>query len=469
MSVFNGVLAVSFSEVEASLFEKMAELFRATMGQLLESLDEVVFEGRDRERYKVKEIDRNVVDTLFGAVEYRRRVYIDVTTGERVHGLDEALGMEKRARISPGLKEVAVLQAVDGPSYRGARDSLKTFYGHQVLSHESIRQCVLEVGKEIEREGKEERDNPQGTRKVGVLFIEADGVWVSRQHAGKKETRLVMGHEGWRPRQGGTGEYELVNETHCCVEEPGEDLWEEVSREFYSKYDLAETMVVINGDRAKWIRRGLKYFPKAVYQYDRFHLKREMRDCLRESPGAYRDVLEALKKNRPYEALGILQGVRLRDRNARRKLWDLVWDLKRDPEAMVDYRVRLKALGYETSGMRGMGSAESNVNRFSRRLKKQGRSWCDAGLRAVVYVMAKRFEGSLVKFTSRLSSNERIKELVGEGRLTTGAGQVAREIVTDASQVVRAHMPALKAGRNQSGGMSRFLRQVNNALPASIA
>jgi hypothetical protein len=469
VSGFNGMLAVSFSEVEASLFEKMAGLFRVAMGQLLESLDEVIFEGRDRERYKVKEIDGNVVDTLFGAVEYRRRVYIDVKTGERVYGLDEAMGMEKRARISPGLKEVAVLQAVEGPSYRGARDSLKTFYRHQVLSHESIRQCVLEVGKEIEREAKRERDNPQGARKVDCLFIEADGVWVSRQYAGKKETRLVMGHEGWRPRPGGTGEYELVNETHCCIDEPGGDLWEEASREFYSIYDLAETMVVINGDRAKWIRSGVKYFPKAIYQFDPFHLKRELRECLREVPGVYKDVLEALKENRSYEALGILRGVRLHDSNARRKLADLIRDLERDPEAMIDYRVRLKALGYDTSGMRGMGAAESNVNRYSRRLKKQGRSWCDAGLRAMMYAMSKRFEGTLTRFMARLGSSERVEEMLGEERLTAGAGQIVREIVTDASLAVSAHMPALDEGRNRSKGLSRFLHRLNNALPASIA
>ncbi|HHY37320.1 MAG TPA: hypothetical protein GX507_00045 [Clostridia bacterium] len=31
------------------------------------------------------------------------------------------MGLEKRSRISPGLKRAAVLLAVDGPSYRGAQ------------------------------------------------------------------------------------------------------------------------------------------------------------------------------------------------------------------------------------------------------------------------------------------------------------------------------------------------------------
>ncbi|HHY38330.1 MAG TPA: hypothetical protein GX507_05320, partial [Clostridia bacterium] len=74
--------------------------------------------------------------------------------------------------------------------------------------------------------------------------------------------------------------------------------------------------------------------------------------------------------------------------------------LEQNPEAMVDYRLRLEAMGYDTTGMRGMGAAESNVNKFSRRLKR-GRSWGN-GLSAMMYALGKRFEGVLDRFTQRL-------------------------------------------------------------------
>jgi hypothetical protein len=41
------------------------------------------------------------------------------------------------------------------------------------------------------------------------------------------------------------------------------------------------------------------------------------------------------------------------------------------PEAYTDYRVRLDKMGYDTTRMRGMGAAESNVDRFSNRPLKQ--------------------------------------------------------------------------------------------------
>ncbi|MEW6724627.1 MAG: UPF0236 family transposase-like protein, partial [Bacillota bacterium] len=42
-------------------------------------------------------------------------------------------------------------------------------------------------------------------------------------------------------------------------------FWEEASRKLYSIYGIDEkTWAVINGDRAGWIREGVKYFPRAI-------------------------------------------------------------------------------------------------------------------------------------------------------------------------------------------------------------
>ena len=463
MSGFNGMLGVSFFDIETCLFQKMTCLMTEMMGRLLESLDALLFEARDKDRYRVKETKEGRIDTLFGVIEFKRRVYEDKKTGERVYGLDEALGLEKRTRISPGLKRAAVLLAVDGPSYRGARDSLKTFYGHQMISHEGIRQCTLKVGGEIKRDIENQRDDPQGKRKVKVLFIEADGMWIPRQRSKKKEERFAISYEGWRKRRGAFGEYELVGRMHCYVDDPKEDFWEEVSRQICATYDLSSTIVVINGDRAKWIRLGVKYFPKALYQFDRFHLAKDIKACLREAPEACKAALKALEENRPEEVLDVLRGVRLKNREAAWSLAYLICDLEQNPEAMVDYRLRLKAMGYDTTGMRGMGAAESNVNKFSRRLKR-GRSWGN-GLSAMMYALGKRFEGVLDRFTQRL---EELENILDEKRLRTGAGHIVQEVLSDLSSIPRGHMPILDAGRNRSGGLSRSLRWLADALPSSL-
>ncbi|MEW6725245.1 MAG: UPF0236 family transposase-like protein, partial [Bacillota bacterium] len=57
-------------------------------------------------------------------------------------------------------------------------------------------------------------------------------------------------------------------------------------------------------------------------------------------------------------------------------------DLMTMPEACRDYRVRLQEMGISAEGMRGLGAAESNMDRFANRVKKRGQSWGRRGLQA---------------------------------------------------------------------------------------
>jgi hypothetical protein len=468
MADFNELIAVSFLGLETALFEALAKFFRDAMRLLLEELDEELFTKRDGQRYIVHEFKETCLETMLGPVRFRRRVYVDRQTGERVYGLDEALGLEQRARVSPGLRQVAVREAAEGVSYRGARDSIARMYGERMLSHETVRQLVLKAGKGIEDADRRLALEEAGERKVPVLFVEADGLFVSRQKLGKREERFAVAHEGWQRRSPGSGEYELVNKSyaHCGS---AEDIWEEASRTFFSRYDLSETIVVINGDRAKWIRQGTEYFPKSIYQIDRFHLVREIETKLRLAPAQTRkDVLAAVRRNQPQEALSLMRAVRLADPKAQRELDELRRDLERYPEAMMDYRARLAEMGYDTTGMRGMGSAESIVNEFARRLRKQGRSWSRKGLTAIIRVLIKCYEGTLEPFTQWLDD---IGERIDRELLSDGIGRIVSEVVAKATDVRgKTHrMPIRSAGRNASRGLSSLMNQLNWSPPFKLA
>ncbi len=82
------------------------------------------------------------------------------------------------------------------------------------------------------------------------------------------------------------------------------------------------------------------------------------------------------------------------------KIDDLLAAIREMPEAFRDYRVRLAEMGYDTRGMRGMGATESNVNKFSLRLKKRGQSWGPEGLKAMIHSMVKYFEDKLFSPTT---------------------------------------------------------------------
>src|SRR5699024_12656452 len=67
-------------------------------------------------------------------------------------------------------------------------------------------------------------------------------------------------------------------------------------------------------------------------------------------------------------------------------------------DAFRDYRDILnKDQRVDTTGMRPMGAAESNMNLFSRRLKKMGCSWSLEGLKRMLNALIYHLEGTLVK------------------------------------------------------------------------
>ncbi len=119
---------------------------------------------------------------------------------------------------------------------------------------------------------------------------------VSRQGKGKraKEEKILAVHEGWR-RNG--SQLELVNRRHCLHEGTG-DVWERFEEWLMQEYayDPCRELLVINGDAASWITACREYVGKrACFQLDRFHVARELRQCLSSHP-RWREVRKKLAK-----------------------------------------------------------------------------------------------------------------------------------------------------------------------------
>ena len=456
-------IGFSFRELELYLFQKLQEAFGQVLREVICELDEMILDIRDKERFKVKDTRNASVPTLFGDVPFRRRYYEDVETEGYVYLLDEVLGV-KAGQASPCLATAAAIQAVIGPSYRAACESLKQFYGYQIISHETIRQLIVRMGKQIEHEEAEKRQKPEGKRRVPVIFIEADGYWVPLQKhtKDKLEVKMMVAHEGWQRKTPGSKEYELINKTHYVALD-SQDFWENASRHLYCHYDIdEETMVVINGDRAPWIRQGVEHFPKAIYQADRYHVKRDLRRFLRGTE-ELEICLNAFDKSDVKTLLDSLTKARAKIKNSDR-LKDtnkLLQSILKMPDSFRDYRKRLKEIDcdYDISIMRGMGAAESSVNRFSNRLKKRGQSWRPTGLKAMVHSLVKHFEGTLQHYAKRIS---RIQDILSLKEIDKRVSDVSRQVAGKALRVKRAAVPIKGAGTIRSGGLSNLFLQLDH-------
>lgn len=444
---------MDFGRLEKEAFRLALLIVREALPEILEAIDEYLAATRDKSRYEVAEIEERTIDTLVGPVKFRRRSYRDRQTGERVFLLDQKLDIKGYQRVSKGLVDVAVSLAAAGPSYRNAQDRLEQLVGERALSHEGIRQLLLKTSDAIEEESP---PNAPLKRKE-VLFIEADGLSTGRQKNGRKkqEVKYALVHEGWRERYPKSKEHETITALrYVHPRAAGDDFWEGLYRELKKQYDLEDTTVVINGDGASWIKRGLCYFERAIYQYDRFHISREVSRSLGFDKALKEEALSALRDNDLGRLKKALEtAIAKASAKDRAKCKETLRTILSNWEHIIDYRIRLSSLGYDCTGFRGLGSGESNIGKLKSRIR--GRSWSDRGLEALGNVLFKLLDGSLGLYTSRVQSRaaERLKNAV-----SAGAKAVKRAILaTGSAGVKRGRFPALDRGTE---GYAELFRQI---------
>ncbi|GGK37039.1 hypothetical protein GCM10010965_32410 [Caldalkalibacillus thermarum] len=182
----------TIKELEGLLFRKLQEQFSEGMRRILEALDDWIMEQRDTARFRLKDQREISIDTLFGTVRFKRRLYLDRKTGKHVFLLDRMMQYEGRDKLSPNLEELAIQFASEGPSYRDSAQRLEALLGYRVLSHEAIREKLIVQAERTEPSEGERRP-------VRVLFVEVDGLYTKLQRERRRgmENRIAVVHEGW--------------------------------------------------------------------------------------------------------------------------------------------------------------------------------------------------------------------------------------------------------------------------------
>lgn len=209
---------------------------------------------------------------------------------------------------------------------------------------------------------KKSRNNRTEPQEIDVLFLEVDGLYTSLQQADKDRHEIKVGvaHEGWKKRHPQSKEYTLVNKSYSHTLEDDTAFWDTFSRALYEQYAITDkTPVVINGDGAPWIREGIHYFPCAIYTYNRYHLKKWIKEALnhrskQEQKRAY-EAVDAGDPSALAAAIAEAEGAET-DAKKRDEIKALREFILNNREALRDYRERLREKGIDTTGMRPMGA-----------------------------------------------------------------------------------------------------------------
>lgn len=425
-------------------------IFSAVIQGVLEDIDTHLMSTRDKSRYINKDrLDRTIC-TLSGSFSYHRRYYKDTVTDKMVFLLDEIMRIPPRIRLFSDISQVCAGLNGFGLSYRGAERILELVLGERVVSHEEIREHTLQMAEIIR--AKDEADllediDEVNLKEIPILFMEADGFFVSEQRkrrVRKKdkdkrnqrfEAKVVVVHEGWEKRH--KKDYKLINPQFYSQVADGDDdqeIWESVRASLERKYkDLGKIQIVINGDGAEWIRRGVNYFGKAIYQYDRFHITRDVGRAVKGHEDLWEQAKNALNQNQIEELHPILAECLTRspvNDKMHRFIIDLIARVEKDLEYIVDYRMRIDKEISQRVELRGMGAAEPSVKRYKNRMKSVGKAWSKSGAGAMVTVLSKYFSGTYADYMDigyEAYGSERDRVTDSDNK-TLSAGQIQKKI-----------------------------------------
>ena len=199
---------VSFKELEQKVFKYVCELGCEITRVLLETYDRELAATRDTRQYRDKGKRRTCIKTVYGTVEYERKVYkTSLEDGKTayVYLLDQAMQMDKIGLISTNLAEKLAMTVTESP-YRTTADIISSTCG-QSISAGGVWKVMQRLGERISEEEDHavkqmNADQAEGQREIPVLFEEMDGVWLNMQDEHhkkmkKQEMKVFTMYEGW--------------------------------------------------------------------------------------------------------------------------------------------------------------------------------------------------------------------------------------------------------------------------------
>lgn len=415
--------SISFKEFEQKIFDYVCGLAREITQTILESYDKELAEGRDKKKYRSKGTRKTTIKTVYGEVEYSRRVYRTATeNGETAHVflLDQAMGMDKIGLISMNLAEKIALTVTESP-YRTTADFISQTCG-QSISAQGVWNLIQRVGKKISEEEEYavkqmKAEQTEGVREVPVLFEEMDGVWLHMQDKHhkkmkKQELKVFTMYEGWDAEKEKAGRSTLVGKAMLAGMEDSKTFHEKREACIRKKYAADEIgQRVLNGDGGSWIREA--YDPDALFQLDRYHIYQEILRKIKHKD-AQQTIRKYLEEEKIPEMLEYIQiyadSVESPDERdtQSREARKLLLYLTNNRDGLVPYNRRNISIPEPPEGViyKQMGVQENqNCTLITMRMKHRRMRWSPEGANNLAKVSYCRENKELIKTIERYTDS----------------------------------------------------------------
>lgn len=409
---------ISFKEFEQKVFNAICELGRNLTTEALAKYDDELAKSRNVKDYRDKGVRKTSIKTVYGSVEYARRVYKHINEAgqtEYMFLLDEAMKMDKIGLISTNLAE-KVVEAVTQLSYRATANDVSRMTG-QSISHGGAWNLVQVLGEKICQEEETlvsnmKKDDLKGEIETPILFEEVDGVHINMQGKDrppkkkKREMKVSIAYSGWKAD--GKNNNTLVNKMMTAGFDTPKEFHQKREAMIKQKYNTDEIKVrILNGDGADWIKAP--YEEETIFQLDQFHIYqaiiRNIKDKVVQKQ--IRTLIEALKIQEAFEYIEMYaDSVATNDKSNKteenaRKLLEY---LKKNEAGIVPYNKRGIQLPKELEGIvyKGLGTLENhNCTVITLRMKHRRASWSIQGANNMAKILVRKENKTLYKTIER--------------------------------------------------------------------
>jgi len=412
---------ISFKTLEKKIFEEACKLAREHTKIILENYDDILSKERDTSKYRNKGKRKTSIRTVYGDVEYERRVYqtrLRDGTKAHVYLLDEQMGMEKIGLISTNLAEKIANSVTELP-YRASAEMLSSSTG-QTISAGGVWNIAQKLGQRITSEEdldvkKMKAGRPDGKREIGVLFEEMDGVWLSMQgrghkRMGKKEMKVFTMYEGWDAEKEKEGRSTLVEKVVFAGMDGSSGFHNKREAVIQKKYNPDEIgRRILNGDGGSWIKEP--YDDEAVFQLDRYHIYQEILRKI-SSKAVQKDIRRLFDSEKIEEMFAyIREYIRVsksEDESDKtcKKAEELYAYLHNNREGLLPYYKRGIKLPEPVEGIiyKNMGIQETqNCTLITLRMKHRRMRWSESGADNLAKLLCRKENKDLIETVCRYS------------------------------------------------------------------
>lgn len=461
---------ISFKELEQKVFKYVCALGCEITRIMLESYDNELAASRDTKQYRDKGGRKTSIKTVYGEVEYWRRVYrTSLEDGETtyVYLLDEAMRMDKIGLISTNLAEKIAMTVTESP-YRVAADAISSTCG-QSISAGGVWNMMQRLGERISEEEdyavkQMKAGQLEGTKEIPVLFEEMDGVWLHMQDKNhkkmkKQEMKVFTMYEGWDEEKEKQNRSTLAGKRMLAGMEKSSEFHEKREACIRKEYNADEICQrILNGDGGGWIKEP--YDPEVIFQLDRYHIYQEILRKIsdKEAQEEIRRLFDAEKPDEMLEYIEVYaESVESPDEKdtKSRKARELYKYLNNNRDGLLPYDRQGKEIPEPPAGViyKGMGVQENqNCTVVTLRMKNRRMRWSEKGANNLAKALYRKENRELIETIDRYTDGLVFTIQMQEIAETLSAAKAPRKDGkgNPYADVISAHMPLLEAVRTAS-------------------